>query len=71
MSAPTILFSIYFFIGLILMIVAIASHGKEKRTKGLTAFGTGDGLDAGLMIFVALLWPVWLLAMLTKKEPRV
>ena len=51
------------------MIVAVASPRKEKRTKGFVAFGTGDGLDAGLMIFVALLWPVWLLVMLAKKEP--
>jgi len=70
MSTPAILFSIYFLIGLILMIVAVASPGKEKRTKGFASLGAGDGLDAGLMIFVALLWPVWLLAMLAKKEPK-
>ena len=43
--------------------------GKEKRTKGLEALGTGDGLDAGLMIFVALLWPIWILSILGRKEP--
>lgn len=71
MSTPAILFSVYFFIGLILMIVAAASPGKEKSAKGFAAFGTGDGLDACLMIFVALLWPVWLLVMLARKEPKV
>ena len=70
MSTPAILFSIYILVGLILMIFAVASPGKEKRTKGFALFGVGDGLDAGLMIFVALLWPVWLLAILAKKGPK-
>ncbi len=70
MSTPVILFSIHFFIGLILMIVAMASPGKEKRATGLLSLGAGDGFDAGLMIFVALLWPVWLLAMLAKKGAK-
>jgi hypothetical protein len=33
MSTPAILFGVYFGIGLVLMIVAVASQGKEKRTK--------------------------------------
>ncbi len=70
MSTPAILFSIYILAGLILMIFAVASPGKEKRTKGFASFGLGHGLDAGLMIFIALLWPVWLLAILAKKGPK-
>ena len=69
MSTPAILFSIYLLVGLILMIFAVATPGKEKRAKGFASLGAGDGFDAGLMIFVALLWPVWLLAMLGKKAP--
>ena len=69
MSTPAILFGIYLGIGLLLMIVAVATSGKEKRTKGYVPYGVGDGVDAGLMIFVALLWPVWILSLLAKKEP--
>ncbi len=70
MSTPAILFGVYFGIGLLLMVVAVASPGKEKRTKGFESLGAGTGLDAGLMIFIALLWPVWLLTLLSKKEPK-
>lgn len=70
MSTPAIVFAACFGIGLILMVVAVAAPGKEKRTKGFQSLGAGTGFDAGLMIFVALLWPVWLLAMLAKKEPK-
>ena len=70
MSTPATLFSIYFVIGLLLMVVAVASPGKEKRTKGFGMFGTGDAFDAGLLIFIALLWPVWLLTSLGKKDPK-
>jgi hypothetical protein len=70
MSIPALLFSIYLVIGLLLMVVAVASPGKEKRTKGFEASGGGDGFDAGLLMFIALLWPIWLLASLTKKDPK-
>jgi hypothetical protein len=70
MSTPATLFSIYLGIGLLLMIVAVASPGKEKRTKGSEGFGSGDAFDAGLLIFIALLWPFWLLSLLGKKDPH-
>ena len=69
MSAPATLFAVYLGIGGILMIVAVASPGKEKRTKGFEGLGMGDGFDVGLMLFVALLWPIWILSLLGKKEP--
>jgi len=69
MSTPATLFSVYVGIGLILMIFAVASRGKEKRTKGFESFGTGGGFDAGLMILIALLWPAWIVSLLGKKEP--
>jgi hypothetical protein len=64
MSTPAILFSVYFFIGLLLVTVAVASPGNRKRTKRfrLFAIGGGDGFDAGLLIFIAVLWPIWLVA---------
>jgi hypothetical protein len=71
MSTPAILCSIYFVIGLLLMVVVVASPGKEKRTKSFWMFGSGDALEAGLLIFIALLWPVWLLTSLGKKDPKV
>ena len=52
------------------MTVAVASTGKEKRTKGFDSLGAGTGLDAVLLIFIAILWPVWLLATLAKKKPK-
>jgi hypothetical protein len=69
MSTPAILFGLYFGAGLFLMILAVATPGKEKRTKGFVTFGVGDGVDAALMIFIALLWPIWLLFFLGRKEP--
>lgn len=69
MSTSAILFSVYFFIGLVLMVVAVASPGKEKRTKGLGGFSLGGEIGAGLMIFIALLWPIWIMTLLGKKEP--
>lgn len=61
---------IYFAIGLLLVVVAVASRGKEERTKGFEINDDGDGFDAGLLIFIALLWPAWLLASATKKDPK-
>lgn len=69
MSTPAIFFGLYFGIGLLLMIVALATPGKEKRAKNLDVFGAYDGIDTGLLIFIALLWPIWLLSLLGKKEP--
>ena len=71
MSTPATLFVVYIGIGLLLMVFAVASRGKEKRTKGfeIHTFNPVDGIDAGLLIFTALLWPVWLLAILVKKKP--
>jgi hypothetical protein len=66
MSTAATLFGGYIGIGLILMVVAVAAPGKEKRTRSFEALGAGDGFDAGLMIFIALLWPIWLLVMLAK-----
>ena len=66
MSAGATWFGIYFGIGLILMILTLASHRGRKRAE-LLAGGAPDELSAVLLIFVALLWPVWLIAMLTKR----
>jgi len=70
MSTPAILFGIYIGIGLLLMIVAVAAPGKEKRTKGSEALGGGDGIDAALMIFIALLWPLWLGLLVSKQSKK-
>jgi hypothetical protein len=70
MSTPAILFLAYLLIGLLLMIAAIASPGKEKRTKGFESGGSGDAFDAGLLLFIAVLWPVWLLTSSLKKDRK-
>lgn len=69
MSTTAILFIAYLVTGLVLMVFAVASRGNRERTKGLDSLDNGDALDAGLMIFIALLWPVWLLMILSKKNP--
>jgi len=68
MNAPVIAFSIYFSIGILLIVVAVAKHGRERKTKGFEPGASGDVVDAWLLIFMALLWPVWLLLSLGKKK---
>lgn len=70
MSTPAILFGVYLSIGLLLMIVAVASPGKEERTKAFGPAAGGDSVDAALMIFIALLWPVWLISLLGKQSRK-
>jgi hypothetical protein len=67
MSAPSLLFACYFIIGLILMVVAVATRGKDRRAKYLDV-SDGSQVGAGLMIFIALLWPLWLIALLAKDD---
>ncbi len=70
MSTPALLFILYFFIGLILMIAAVATRGKERRATYLDV-SDGTPIGAGLLIFIALLWPIWLLGLLAKDdEPK-
>lgn len=66
MSAGATWFGIYFGIGPILMTRALASHRARKYAQ-LLAGRAPDELSAVLLIFIALLWPVWLIAMLTKR----
>jgi hypothetical protein len=70
MSTPAILFGVYFGIGLLLMIVAVAAPGKERRTKSFGPAAGGDSIDAALLIFIALLWPLWLLSLLGKTSKK-
>ncbi|HEY0864889.1 MAG TPA: hypothetical protein VGD97_12355 [Lacunisphaera sp.] len=72
MSTPTVLFAIYFAIGLALMIIALALPGKWKRTKGFetSTVGTGDPVDAVFLVFIALLWPIWVIGLFGKKDPN-
>jgi len=64
-SRPALLFAIYFIVGLLLMVAAVAMRGKERCASLLDA-SDGTQLGAGLLIFVALLWPLWLLGLLIK-----
>lgn len=70
MSTGAIAFGIYFGIGLLLLILVIAIRAKEKGLAGFEAGGGGDVIDAWLLIFIAVLWPVWLVVWLTKKESK-
>jgi len=71
MSTPSLIFSIYILIGLLLMTIAVAAPGKEKRSKTFDVLGGGGVFDAGLLTFIALLWPLWLVIFLIKKNPKV
>lgn len=70
MSPEAVLFFIYFIVGLLLVIVAVATPGKERRAENFGPMGTGTGLDAWLLIFIALLWPIWLLTLLAKERRK-
>jgi hypothetical protein len=49
-NIPPILFGAYFFVGIILIVVALATRGKERRAAFLD-FSSGSIVDAGLLIF--------------------
>jgi hypothetical protein len=66
MSIPALAFAIYFFVGLTLMIVAVATHDKERRARYLDV-NDGTEIGAGLMIFIVLLWPLWLILAFSKE----
>jgi hypothetical protein len=67
MSIPTLLFAAYFIVGLLLMIFAVATRGKERRAAYLD-LSDGSAVGAGFMIFIALLWPFWLITLLAKDD---
>lgn len=69
MSTSATLFAIYFFIGLALMVIAIATRSKERRAKYHSPLGATQ-FDAAILLFIALLWPIWLLWTLFKDEDR-
>ena len=67
MSTPATLFGIYFGIGLLVMIVAIASDKQRTLAKTLDPLLDANVPTAGVMGFIALLWPIWLIAKLSKE----
>lgn len=70
MRTPAVLFALYLLVGLLLLTFAVASRGKASRSQAIAGIPTGDRLDAWLLLFIALLWPVWLLATLLRKHPK-
>ena len=67
MSAGATWFGIYFGIGLILMFLALVSDKSRKRAELLNPGVGADELSAVYLIFIALFWPVWLIAMLMRE----
>ena len=63
----TLALSIYVLLGMVSMVVAVAIRGKRERTKGFETAGA-DESTAMLFLFVALLWPVWLLGLFFKND---
>jgi hypothetical protein len=70
MSTPAILTCVYLGIGMIFLIVAVASPGKEERTKFFGASSPGDSFDAAVLLFIAALWPLWLISLLTTRSKK-
>jgi hypothetical protein len=70
MSLPATIFAIYFGIGLLLMVVALVSSKTRDAGKALDPLVGADEISAGILIFIALLWPLWLFAALTKDEDK-
>ncbi len=67
MSTPATVCGLYLGVGLPLLTVAVASNKNRKRAEHLDLVNAGEGLAAGYLIFIALLWPIWLMAVLRKK----
>lgn len=63
MSTTATFFSIYFGIGLVLMIVAFISRKAERPAKKPGLF-----FDEHLLVFVALAWPIWLFTSLLRDD---
>lgn len=69
MSTASTFFAIYLAVGLLLLVVAVAAPGHERRTKGFVG-GGADEFSAVLLFFIAVLWPLWLLWLLAKPGDR-
>lgn len=63
MSTAAALFSTYFGIGLVLMIVAFICRKAERPSRKPGLF-----FDEHLVVFVALLWPIWLFTSLLRDD---
>ncbi|MBI5766904.1 MAG: hypothetical protein HZA93_03865 [Verrucomicrobia bacterium] len=68
MSTQATLFTLYLIVGLLLMSVAMAAGQKRKRAMALDPLIDGTAPGAGLLFFIALLWPIWLVVSFTKKK---
>ena len=63
----TLALSIYVLLGMLFMVAVVVTRGKRERTKGFESAGA-DESTAMLFLFVALLWPVWLLGLFFKND---
>ena len=70
MSTTSKLIAVYSVIGLLLMTAQFAKEKKGHRSESLLPVADNDGFTAGLLIFVVLLWPVWLIVELTKDDEK-
>ena len=68
MSTAGTLFTIYIVAGLICMIFALATSKKEERAKRFLAWAPGDEFSFVIILLVAVVWPIWLIAMLVKED---
>lgn len=70
MSTAANLFLVYLLVGLVLMVIAVATRRTNMGTKETDDLGTGDKFDATLLLFIALMWPIWLVTVFAGKSPR-
>jgi hypothetical protein len=62
------LFGAYFSVGLLLMAVVVVSTKAKRRRLALETIAGADEISAAVLIFIALLWPIWLVYLLTKEK---
>ena len=70
MNLPALILSAYFAIGLSLMIVMLDRSGREQRARGEAGPEGRPRIEVGRLIFIALLWPIWLLFSRTRGRKR-
>lgn len=70
MTSAATAFGIYFGIGLLLMTLALVTRAKEKGLRGFESGGSGDAMEAWLLVLIAILWPIWVIVWIMKKEEK-
>jgi len=69
MSTAATVFTIYLLVGLLTLVVAVATPGKERRAPFLDA-RDGTSMGAAYLLLMSILWPLWLLLWLFREDDK-